>query len=117
MKPDAFAFVMATGIVSIAAANQGFSYSSGGLAGLAVVGMLVLVVVAVVSWVARPPELSDPDVTIGLFTFVTACAVLHSRLTSLSAVLWTLGVLAAMSWLASSVLTVRNFVSRSWKEL
>lgn len=117
MRTEAFAFVMATGIVSIAAAEHGFSYISGGLAGLAVTGLLVLIVVAVISWFAQPPDVSDLDVTIGLFTFVAACAVLDSRLTSISGVLWTLGVLAATAWLTLSVLTVRNFVSRSWKEL
>ncbi len=117
MRPDAFAFVMATGIVSIAAADHGYPYISGALAGLAVLGLLVLVVAAAISWSRRPLTLTDPDVTIGLFTFVAACAVLDSRLTSITAVLWTLAVPAALVWLALVVLTARNFALRPWKGL
>ena len=117
MRPDAFAFVMATGIVSIAAADHGFPYLSDGLAVVAVAALLILIVIAVISWVGRPPDLSDLDVTIGLFTFVAACAVLDSRLTSISEVLWALGVSAAVAWLTLIALTARNFVSLSWNEL
>lgn len=117
MRPDAFAFVMATGIVSIAAADHGYTYISGTLAGLAALGLLILVVAAAISWSRRRPDLSDPDVTIGMFTFVAACAVLDSRLMSISAVLWTLAVPAATVWLALVVLTARNFARRSWKGL
>lgn len=117
MRPDAFSFVMATGIVSIAAADHGFTYISDGLAVVAIVGLLVLVAVGAVSWFAQPPDLSEPETTIGMFTFVAACAVIDSRLTSISAVLWTLGTLAAMAWLVLSTLTIRNLATRSWKEL
>lgn len=117
VKPDAFAFVMATGIVSIAAADHGFGYISGGLAVLAAAGLVLLVVVGVITWARRPPDPADLDVTIGLFTFVAACAVLDNRLTSIPVVVWTLGVLAALTWLALSVLTARNMAARSWKDL
>ncbi|WP_234783597.1 tellurite resistance/C4-dicarboxylate transporter family protein [Mycolicibacterium celeriflavum] len=117
MRPDAFAFVMATGIVSIAATDHGLVYVSDGLAVVAVVGLVVLIAAAGVMWRGRPPDLSDPDVTFGLFTFVAACAVLDNRLTSISAVLWTLGVLAVVAWLVLSALTARNLAARSWKEL
>ncbi|KUI43553.1 hypothetical protein AU197_22495 [Mycobacterium sp. IS-1590] len=108
---------MATGIVSIAAVDHGLTYISGALAVLAVLGMLGLVVVAVVSWFRRPPDWSDPDVTIGLFTFVAACAVLDSRLMANSAIVWVLAVPAALVWSVLAVLTARNFARRSWKEL
>ncbi|OBI76667.1 hypothetical protein A5663_00225 [Mycobacterium sp. E740] len=108
---------MATGIVSVAATDHGFTYISDGLAVLAVGGLLGLVVAALVSWSGRPPDISDPDVTIGMFTFVAACAVIDSRLTSISAVLWTLGVSAALAWLLLSALTVRNLAARTWQEL
>ncbi|WP_133259148.1 tellurite resistance/C4-dicarboxylate transporter family protein, partial [Mycolicibacterium sp. GF69] len=117
MKPDAFAFVMATGIVSIAAADHGLAHISGGLAVLAAAGLVLLVVVGAISWARRPPDTSDLDVTIGSFTFVAACAVLDNRLTSIPVVVWTLGVLAALTWLALSVLTARNMAARSWKQL
>lgn len=117
MRPDAFAFVMATGIVSIAAADHDYSYISGVLAVVAVLSLLLLVVTAALSWTRRPPDMSDPDVTIGLFTFVAACAVLDTRLTSITAVLWTLAVPAACVWVGLTVMTARNFARRSWKEL
>lgn len=117
MRPDAFAFVMATGIVSIAAADHGYTYISGALAGIAVLGLLVLVAAGAISWSRQRLDLADMDVTIGLFTFVAACAVLDSRLMSITAVLWTLAVPAAMVWLALVVLTARNFARRTWKRL
>ena len=117
MRPDAFAFVMATGIVSIAAADHDFTYTTDALAVLAAVGLLILTVAAAVSWIGQPPDLADPDHTIGLYTFVAACAVLDSRLTSIPAVLWTLGALAVLAWLTASALTVRNFAASSWRML
>ena len=117
MRPDVFAAVMATGIVSIAAADHGFDIVSDALAVVAAVGLPILVVAAAVSWFGGPPELSDPDVTIRLFTFVAACAVLDARLVSIPGVLWTLGVLALLAWLMLSALTTRNFAARSWRDL
>ncbi|WP_338103507.1 tellurite resistance/C4-dicarboxylate transporter family protein [Mycolicibacterium holsaticum] len=117
MKPDAFAAVMATGIVSIAAADHGYPAISGGLGVLAAAGLVVLVALAAIRWPGKPPDIADPDVTVRLFTFVAACAVLDNRFTSIPGVLWTLSVLAATAWLALSVLLVRNFARRRWHEL
>lgn len=117
MRPDVFAVVMATGIVSIAAADHDLVYISAGLALLAAAALVILTVSVPISWRSGPPDLSDPDVTIGLFTFVAACAVLDSRLMSIPAVLWTLSVLAALAWLPSSALTIRSFATRSWRDL
>ncbi|MGV0716250.1 tellurite resistance/C4-dicarboxylate transporter family protein [Mycolicibacterium sp. XJ662] len=117
MKPDAFAAVMATGIVSIAADDHGYPRISGGLGVLAAVGLVILVGVAAMRWPSDPPDVTDPDVTIRLFTFVAACAVLDTRFTSLPGVLWTLGVLATTAWLVLAVLLVRNFVRPRWHEL
>jgi tellurite resistance protein TehA-like permease len=117
MKPDVFAAVMATGIVSIAAADHGQRIVSDGLAVLAAAGLPALVAAAAVSWVSDPPDVRDPDVTIRLFTFVAACAVLDSRLTSIHAVVWVLSALAGVAWLVLSVLTARNFAARSWAAL
>lgn len=117
MKPDVFAAVMATGIVSIAAADHGYSVCSDVLAVLAGAGLPILAVAAVVLWSRRPPDVGDPDVAVRLYTFVAACAVLDSRLTANWVVLWTLSVLASASWLVCGVLTARSFASRSWDEL
>jgi tellurite resistance protein TehA-like permease len=108
---------MATGIVSIAAADHGFGVISDGLAVLAAVALPVLIGAAVYWWPRQPPDFADPDVTIRLFTFVAACAVLDGRLTSIHAVVWTLSVLAVVGWLVLSGLTARNFVTQSWGDL
>jgi tellurite resistance protein TehA-like permease len=52
-------------------------------------------------------------VTLRLFTFVAACAVLDSRLASHRVVLEVLGVVALSAWLVLSALTVRNMSARS----
>ncbi|SEH62883.1 Tellurite resistance protein TehA [Mycolicibacterium rutilum] len=117
MKPDVFAFVMATGIVSIAAAKHGFGDISLALAVVAAVALPSLAVAAAVSWWRRPLDLTDPDVTIRLYTFVAACAVLDSRLMAHFSMLWSLAVMAAAAWLVVSVLTVRSFRRRSGPEV
>jgi tellurite resistance protein TehA-like permease len=119
--PDIFAVVMATGILSIAARDHDYFQISDTLGVLASLGLLVLValVAAVVAgkrgkvfW-----DLADPDVTLRLFTFVAACAVLDSRLTSDPAVARVLGVIALLVWLVLIVLTARNMSRRSWTVL
>lgn len=52
--------------------------------------------------------------TIRLFTFVAACAVLDSRLTTPHAVVVTLGVVALLSWLVLIGLTARDMTARGW---
>jgi tellurite resistance protein TehA-like permease len=108
---------MATGIVSIAAADHGLDLISDGLAVLAAVGLPALVVAAAFSWARQPPDVADPDVTIRLFTFVAACAVLDSRFLSIPGVSWALSVFALIAWVLLSVQTARNFASRSWTDL
>lgn len=115
MKPDVFAFVMATGIVSIAAADHGFDSVSVGLAVIAAVALPVLTAAAAARW--RRFDLTDLDVTIRLFTFVAACAVLDSRLMTNTVALWLLGVTAAAAWLVLIALTARNLIRRTWPEL
>ncbi|MGV0797223.1 C4-dicarboxylate ABC transporter, partial [Mycolicibacterium elephantis] len=117
MKPDAFAAVMAIGIVSIAAADHGYRALSDGLGVLAAAGLVILVAVAAISWSKQPPDVTDVDVTVRLFTFVAACAVLDSRFISIPGVLWTLGLLAATTWLVLAMLLVRNLVRSRWHEL
>lgn len=119
--PDVFAAIMATGILSIAAHNHQYQRISDTLGVLATLGLASLVVlVIVIAAVARPTlrwDLTDPDVTLRLFTFVAACAVLDSRLASHPMVAWTLGGVALSSWLVLIVLTARNMSARRWPVL
>ena len=106
MRPDAFAAVMATGIVSIAAADHGYRRISDVLIVLAVALLAVLVVVAA----ARlRPDFDDVDVPLMLFTFVAACAVVGTRLQ------WAaLGVAGALAWAAITALAVRLLGRHRW---
>lgn len=107
--PDAFAMVMATGILSIAARDHQYRWLSDALGVLATVVLVALTMAAaraVSHW-----DLRDPDVTLRLFTFVAACAVLDSRLISHPAVARVLGVVALSTWLVLMVLTYRNMAA------
>ncbi|GFG66228.1 C4-dicarboxylate ABC transporter [Mycobacterium kubicae] len=108
--PDVFAAVMATGILSIAAHRHRYHWVSDTLGVLATGALVLLVALVIGHAVVRRVrwDFSDPDVTLRLFTFVAACAVLDSRLASQRAVLVTLGVVAVSAWLALAVLTARN---------
>lgn len=116
-SPDVFAAVMATGILSIGARDHHYGPISDTLGVLATVALLlliclVLVTRAIVSW-----DLRDPDVTLRLFTFVAACAVLDSRLASQRIFLDVLGAVAFASWLVLMVFSVRNMCARPWAVL
>jgi Voltage-dependent anion channel len=91
VRPDAFAAVMATGIVSIAAADHGFHGISDVLAVISVALFAALVIVALV-WLR--PDFGDLDVPLQLLTFVAACAVVGTRLSW-----WPLGVVGLLGWL------------------
>jgi hypothetical protein len=106
VKPDVFAAVMATGIVSIAAADHGFGVVSDGLIVVAVALMPVLMVMVASAW--RRFDFRDPDVPIGLFTYVAACAVLAARLADHRIVLWVLAGMAFQGWLSLVPLVVRR---------
>jgi tellurite resistance protein TehA-like permease len=107
-SPDVFAAVMATGILSIAAGKHHYTEISLTLGILASLGLVVLVVLVILTGAARRWDLMDPDVTLRLFTFVAACAVLDSRLASQRVLVWVLGLAAMVSWVVLIVLTVRN---------
>ena len=119
--PDAFAAVMATGILSIAARNHYYAKLSDTLGVTASLGLVVLVVAVVVAAVATRRRLfwdsTDPDVTLRLFTFVAACAVLDTRFSSNLVVLRILGVVAFSAWLILMVLTTRNMSAHRWVAL
>jgi tellurite resistance protein TehA-like permease len=118
LTPDVFSAVMATGILSIAARNHHYGRISGALGILASLGLLVLVALVIVGNRRLAPwDLRDPDVTLRLFTFVAACAVLDSRLASHPVVAWVLGVTALSAWLVLMTLTARNMSARPWTEL
>lgn len=106
MRPDAFAAVMATGIVSIAAADHGYRGISSVLVMLAAVALAVLLVVAIVK---LRPDFDDLDVPLMLFTFVAACAVVGTRLQCAA-----LGVAGALAWVAVAALAVRLLWRDRW---
>ena len=112
--PDVFAAVMATGILSIAASKHHYAEISESVGSLAAVGLVVLIALVSLTGAAKRWDLTDPDVTIRLFTFVAACAVLDSRLTTPRAVVVTLGVVALLSWLVLIGLTARDMTARGW---
>jgi hypothetical protein len=116
-SPDVFAAVMATGILSIAAGKHHYAEISETMGVLASLGLLVLVVLVLLSGAVRRWDLKDPDVTLRLFTFVAACAVLDSRLTTPHVVVATLGVVALVSRLVLVGLSAHNMSARTWTQL
>jgi tellurite resistance protein TehA-like permease len=116
-SPDVFAAVMATGISSIAAGNHHYRQISEAMGVLASLGLVVLVALVIVTHRFTHWDLRDPDVTLRLFTFVAACAVLDSRLASQRVLQQALGVVALVSWLALIVLSARNMSACAWSEL
>jgi tellurite resistance protein TehA-like permease len=96
VKPEAFAAVMATGIVSIAAAQHGYGVISWPLAMLAALGLPVLMYLAAIR--RRSFDLRSIDTIVGLFTYVAACAVVAARFAEYRPVLWILGALGLAGW-------------------
>jgi tellurite resistance protein TehA-like permease len=112
-SPDVFAAVMATGILSIGARAHGYRWVSDTLGVLATVALLVLVALVLLTRAFASWDRSDPDVTLQLFTFVAACAVIDSRLSSHLWVLRVLGAVALSSWLVLAALSARNMLAHS----
>jgi hypothetical protein len=117
VRPDAFAAVMATGIVSIAAEDHGYRVISDVLVVLAAAGLAVLVAVAVFAWRREPLDLSVPETPIQLLTFVAACAVVGTRLEWSAPVHWALGFVAALGWLVLLPLAFRAMWRCRWTGL
>ncbi len=109
MRPDAFAAVMATGIVSIAAADHEFRGISDVLAVISVVVFAALVIAALI-WLR--PDFDDLDVPIQLLTFVAACAVVGTRLGW-----WPLGVVGLLGWLVLLPMALRGMWRYRWSGL
>jgi tellurite resistance protein TehA-like permease len=112
--PDVFAAVMATGIISISAADHGYRWISLALAVIAACALPVLVVVCALSWRRMAPDFRDPDVLLRLFTYVAACAVLGARLAEYRVVLWILATLALQFWLTLTPVVVRRMWRIRW---
>lgn len=110
MRPDAFAAVMATGIVSIAAADHGLRLVSQVLLVVAAVALPVLIVMVAKDW--RRFDFRDADVPLGLFTYVAACAVLATRLAEYRVVLLALAGMALQGWLSLAPMASR----RVWRQ-
>lgn len=108
---------MATGILSIAADLHHYPKISGTLGVLATSGLVLLLMVVLLTRSLRSWDLRNPDVTMRLFTFVAACAVLDSRLAGVEAVVVALRVTTSVCWLALVMLTTRNMAAHSWTAL
>jgi tellurite resistance protein TehA-like permease len=121
LSPDVFSSVMATGVLSIAARDHHYSRISGALGIVASLGLLILVVLVLATAAIKRRiviwDVTGPDVTLRMFTFVAACAVLDSRVASHPVVARILGAVALSSWLVLIVLTARNMSTTRWVEL
>ena len=105
MRPDLFAAVMATGIVSIAAADHGYLVVSDALIVLAALALPVLMALVARGW--RSFDYRDPDVALPLFSYVAACAVVGARLAEHRIVLWVLAGMALQGWLSLAPVAAR----------
>jgi tellurite resistance protein TehA-like permease len=112
VKPDTFAAVMATGIVSIAALDHGYGVISDVLIVLAAAALPVLIVAAAIAWKRESWKLTDLDVALRLCTYIAACAVVGSRLAEHRIVLWALAGMALQGWLSLAPAVAR----RMWRD-
>jgi len=112
---------MATGILSVAARNHHYPRVSDTLGVLATFGLVILIALVVATAAVKRRiaiwNLADPGVTLRLFTFVAACAVLDNRLASHPVVAGVLGTVALSSWLVLIALTARNMSAHRWAAL
>lgn len=110
LSPDAFAAVMATGIVSVAALDHHHRWISIALAAVAVLTLVVMVGLLCLNAVVHqrlPFDLRDPDTVVRLFTFVAACAVLGARFEAWPAAIWTMAAIAWLAWVTLTPLAFR----------
>ncbi|WP_235624162.1 tellurite resistance/C4-dicarboxylate transporter family protein [Mycolicibacterium goodii] len=106
MKPNVFAVVMSSGIVSIAAADHGLDVVSVALAVLALVALPVLMYLAAARWSTF--DMGDIDTVMALYTYVAACSVLTARFAGYPWSVWVFGPLALSGWLALAPIVVRR---------
>lgn len=113
--PDVFAVVMATGILSVAAADHGYRDLDAGLSLVAAAAFVVLGLGFVIraathlSRVVRPTR--DPDVALRMFTFVAACTVLAGHPGRAPVAAWLLSGLAVAGWVVLVPLAVADLTS------
>lgn len=121
LPPDAFAIVMATGIVSLAAGDHGFRVVSAVLATLATAAFAVLAAAWGAQFLARRgaiiADFRDPDVALRMFTFVAGACVLGVVWLEVPVAVWVVGVAAAAMWLVLIPLAARDVRSRPRTEL
>ncbi len=103
---------MATGIVSIAAADHGFGVISEVLIVIAAVALPVLMYLVARAW--RSFDMRDHNVTLPLFTYVAACAVVGARLAEHRVVLWALAGMALQGWVTLAPLAARSMWRHRW---
>jgi tellurite resistance protein TehA-like permease len=99
---------MATGIVSVAAADHGYDALSDVLIALAAVALPVLIAAAAAAWRRESWQLTDLEVSIPLCTYIAACAVVGARLGSHRIVLWVLAAMALQGWLSLAPVVARG---------
>jgi tellurite resistance protein TehA-like permease len=112
VKPDTFAAVMATGIVSIAALDHGYGVVSDVLIMLAAAALPVLIVLAAVTWRRESWQVGDLEVSLRLCTYIAACAVVGARLAEHRIVLWALAGMALQGWISLAPIVAR----RLWRD-
>lgn len=105
---------MATGIVSIAAADHGWDVLSMMLAAIAVVALPVLMVLCAGAWRRDSWSLRDVDTAIGLLTYVAACCVLAARFSEHRWVVFALGGLALQGWVSLLPFVIRGLWRLRW---
>ncbi|HKV19179.1 MAG TPA: tellurite resistance/C4-dicarboxylate transporter family protein [Mycobacterium sp.] len=114
MRPDAFAAVMATGIVSIAAADHGWDVVSAVLAGIAAIGLPVLMALSAAAWGRESWSLRDLDTAVGLLTYVAACCVLAARFSEHRWLVVALGAMALQGWVSLLPFVIRGLWRLRW---
>ena len=121
LPPGAFAVVMATGIIAIAARDHGYDMIDVSLTVLAVVTFIALMLLPVGQLLIAPAYTANrarsPEVVPSAFTFVAACAVLGSRLAQHHVLVAILAAAATFAWLVLVPLVVRDFRARPLAQL
>src|SRR5882757_6702612 len=105
---------MATGIVSIAAADHRVELISVALAVVAVILLPLLMYGTAVAWKRDSWSLRDLDTTIGLLTYVAAGAVLAGRFATSDVAVLVFGALALSGWIALMPNVIRNMWRLCW---
>jgi hypothetical protein len=118
IRPDVFAAVMATGIVSFAALDHGIHPVSGVLAAIAVVALPVLVYFSALAWKRDAWSITgDLNTAMALFTYVAACCVLAGRFHAVQFAVLVFGGLALQGWLSLTPLVARGMWRLRWTGL